>query len=264
MSLKFSVLASGSTGNAMYVETEQQRLLIDAGLSGKKIEQSFQRIGVSPADLDGILVTHEHSDHIKGVGILARRFKLPIYANEKTWKAMEPKLGVIPLELKFPFQRGKTKTFGDLDIESFGVSHDAADPMFFAFRHEGRQLTLLTDTGYVSEQMMDMTKGANSVIFESNHDTDMLRMGKYPWNIKRRILGDEGHVSNVDAGIALAEILRDTKADVYLAHLSLDNNMKELARMTVQQTLEQHDIEVGRQVKLFDTDPSVPTPLKVV
>jgi phosphoribosyl 1,2-cyclic phosphodiesterase len=264
MSLKFSVLASGSTGNAIYVETGKQRLLIDAGLSGKKIEQSFKQIGVSLTDLDGILVSHEHSDHIKGVGILARRYNLPIFANEKTWSAMEKGIGTVPLDQKFSFQRGKVKSFSDLDVESFGVSHDAADPMFFTFHHGGRQLTILTDTGYVSDQMMGITRGSDTIIFESNHDTDMLRMGKYPWTIKRRILGDEGHVSNVDAGIALADILRETKADVYLAHLSLDNNMKELARMTVQQTLEEFDIEVGRQVKLFDTDPVVPTPLKVV
>lgn len=264
MSLKFSVLASGSTGNAIYVETGKQRLLIDAGLSGKKIEQNFKKIGVSIEDLDGILVTHEHSDHIKGVGILARRYKLPIYANEKTWSAMEKGIGAIPLEQKFSFRRGEVKSFLDLDVESFGVSHDAADPMFFTFHHGGRQFTILTDTGYVSDQMMGIAKGSDTVIFESNHDTDMLRMGKYPWTIKQRILGDEGHVSNVDAGIALAEILREKKADVYLAHLSLDNNMKDLARMTVQQTLEEFDIEVGRQVKLFDTDPASPTPLKVV
>lgn len=264
MSLKFSVLASGSTGNAIYVETGNQRLLVDAGLSGKKIEQCFKDIDISPSELDGILVTHEHSDHIKGVGIFARRFNLPIYANEKTWMAMDGMLGTIPLDQKFHFQRGELKTFGDIDVESFGVSHDAADPMFFSFQHNGRKLTILTDTGYVSDRMMGISKGSHSFVFESNHDTDMLRMGKYPWNVKRRILGDEGHVSNTDAGIALAEIIGSTNADVYLAHLSKDNNMKDLARMTVQQTLESHDVEVGRQVKLFDTDPSIPTPLKVV
>ncbi|UTR16556.1 MBL fold metallo-hydrolase [Salipaludibacillus sp. LMS25] len=264
MTLRFSVLASGSTGNAIYVETDKQRLLIDAGLSGKKIEQCFKHINLCPSKLDGILVSHEHSDHIKGVGILARRYNLPIYANEKTWEGMLPSIGTIPLEQKHHFATGTVKTLGDLNVESFGVSHDAADPMFFSFHHEGRQLTILTDTGYVSDRMAGLSKGANSLIFESNHDMDMLRMGKYPWNIKRRILGDEGHVSNVDAGIALADIIKDSKADIYLAHLSLDNNMKDLARMTVQQTLEENDIEVGRQVKLFDTDPYVPTALKVV
>lgn len=264
MSLKFSVLASGSTGNAIYVEANGHKLLVDAGLSGKKIEESFNEIGKSPKDLDGILVTHEHSDHIKGVGVLARRYKLPIFANEKTWRAMEGQIGEISLEQRFHFEVGEVKSFGNLDVESFGVSHDAAEPMFFVFHYEGQKLAILTDTGYVSDRMKGMIKGANTYIFESNHDLDMLRMGKYPWNVKRRILSDEGHVSNEDAGLALADILKDDCANVYLAHLSLDNNMKDLARLTVQQTLEEKGVYVGEQVKLFDTDPYKPTPLRTV
>ncbi|MDG5789433.1 MBL fold metallo-hydrolase [Evansella sp. AB-P1] len=261
MSLRFSVLASGSTGNSVYVETKNQRFLIDAGLSGKKIEECFKKIDISPKELDGIFVTHEHSDHIKGVGILARKYNLPIYANKRTWLAMEKALGEISLDQRFHFEVGEVKTFADLDVESFGVSHDAAEPMFFTFHNNNRKLAIVTDTGYVSERIKGITKGANAFVFESNHDMDMLRMGKYPWNVKRRILGDEGHVSNVDAGLALAEILSDDPADVYLAHLSLDNNMKELAKMTVHQTLEEKGFEIGRQVKLYDTDPFSPTPL---
>ena len=263
MSLKFSVLASGSTGNAIYVEANGKKFLIDAGLSGKKVEECFKQINISPHDLDGILVTHEHTDHIKGAGILARRYELPIFANEKTWKAMEGMLGKIPLDQRYHFEIGEVKSFGGLDIESFGVSHDAVEPMFYVFHYEGQKLAIITDTGYVSERMKGIIKGAGSFIFESNHDTNMLRMGKYPWNIKRRILGDEGHVSNVDAGLALADILGDKQANVYLAHLSLDNNMKDIARMTVQQTLEDKGIDVGKQVKLFDTDPVKPTALTI-
>ncbi|MBU9710901.1 MBL fold metallo-hydrolase [Evansella tamaricis] len=264
MSLRVSVLASGSTGNSIYVETDDQCLLIDAGLSGKKMEQCFEQIKLSPSKLNGILVTHEHSDHVKGVGILARKYKLPIYANTRTWKAMENGLGKIPVEQKFHFETGVTKSFGNIDVESFGVSHDAAEPMFFTFHHNGRKLSIVTDTGYVSERIKGITKGSNSFVFESNHDMDMLRMGKYPWSVKRRILGDEGHVSNVDAAIALSEILTDDPVNVYLAHLSLDNNMKELARMTVHQTLEEKGYEIGKRVKLFDTDPFNPTPLTAV
>lgn len=264
MSFKFSVLASGSTGNAIYVEANGHKVLIDAGLSGKKIEECFREIEKTPKDLDAILVTHEHIDHIKGVGVLARRYNLPIFANARTWKAMEGTIGDIPLDQRFHFEVGETKSFGSLDVESFGVSHDAVEPMFFVFHHEGRKLAVLTDTGYVSERMKGTIKGADTYIFESNHDIEMLRMGKYPWNIKRRILSDEGHVSNEDAGIALADIIKDDCANVYLAHLSLDNNMKDLARMTVQQTLEERGVYVGKQVKLFDTDPYKPTPLRTV
>ncbi|WP_240376287.1 MBL fold metallo-hydrolase [Bacillus piscicola] len=264
MALTFSVLASGSTGNAVYVETEQKRLLIDAGLSGKKMEGLLQQIARSPKELDGILVTHEHSDHIKGVGVLARKYSLPVYANEKTWAAMENNLGTLQSDQKFTFARGSVQTFGDLDVESFGVSHDAADPMFFVFHHEGKKLTLATDMGYVSEQIKGVIRNSDMYIFESNHDMNMLRMGRYPWSVKRRILGDSGHVSNDDAAAALTEVVGERTTRVYLAHLSKDNNMKELARMTVSQILEEHDSGVGHTFHLFDTDPCEATPLTVL
>ena len=129
MPLRFSVMASGSTGNAIYVETDNQKILIDCGLSGKKMGELFSKINRDPSEIDGLLVTHEHSDHIKGLGVFARRYKTPIYANENTWKAMDSALGAIPIEQKFIFKTGSVKTLGDIDIESFGVSHDAAEPM---------------------------------------------------------------------------------------------------------------------------------------
>ncbi|MBU8905787.1 MBL fold metallo-hydrolase [Desertibacillus haloalkaliphilus] len=264
MSLSFSVLASGSTGNAVYVATEKQRLLIDAGLSGKKMDMLFEKAGLDPAQLDGILVTHEHSDHIKGVGIIARKYNVPIYANEKTWNAMEQGLGKIPLDQKFTFAPEQVQTFADLDVESFRVSHDAAEPMFFVFHHQGKKLALATDLGYVSDRIKGTIKDANALIFEANHDTNMLRMGRYPWSVKRRILSDVGHVSNEDAGLALAEVIGDQTSSIYLAHLSKDNNMKDLARLTVKQTLEGKGFQVGDQFHLYDTDPEKPTEIAVV
>jgi len=187
MTFNFSVLASGSTGNAIYVETETHSFLVDAGLSGKQMEKLFNQIERSPKQLNGILVTHEHSDHIKGVGILARKYKLPIYANEKTWKAMEHLIGEIPLDQKFVFPMETVQSFGGLDIESFGVSHDAVEPMFYIFHYGGKKLAIITDTGYVSDRMIGTIKNADYFIFESNHDVEMLRMGNSPCNIKRRI-----------------------------------------------------------------------------
>jgi len=257
-------MASGSTGNAIYVETDNQKLLIDCGLSGKKMEELFKKINREPSELDGLLVTHEHSDHIKGLGVFARRYKTPIYANEKTWRAMEGALGNISLDQKFIFQTGTVKAFGDMDVESFGVSHDAAEPMFFLFRHGGKRLALATDLGYVSDHIKGTIKEADAYILEANHDIQMLLAGRYPWNVKRRILGDSGHISNEDAGQALTEILSDNTKQVYLAHLSKDNNMKELARMSVQQKLEEHGIRTGIHLELFDTDPEIPTKLTAV
>lgn len=255
MTLRFSVLASGSTGNAFYIESNKEKLLVDAGLSGKQMDKLFDEVQVSPADLSGILVTHEHSDHIKGLGIIARKYNLPIYANQKTWNAMERSIGKLSLDQKFVFNMEEVKTFGDIDVESFGVSHDAAEPMFYVFRHGGKKVALVTDLGYVSERIKKTIEGADAYVFESNHDVGMLRMGRYPWSVKRRILGDSGHVSNEDCGLALTDVIDNNTKRIYLAHLSKDNNMKDLARMSVDNILRERGIEV----ELHDTDPLMPT-----
>ncbi|GIP65053.1 putative metallo-hydrolase YycJ [Virgibacillus pantothenticus] len=257
MTLRFSVLASGSTGNAFYIETEREKLLVDAGLSGKQMDRLFAGIDIDPRQLSGILVTHEHSDHIKGLGILARKYQLPIYANEKTWKAMEKSIGKISIDQKFYFHMEEVKTFGDMDVASFGVSHDAVAPMFYTFHHQGKKVALVTDLGYVSDRIKKTVEGADAYIFEANHDVGMLRMGKYPWNVKRRILGDSGHISNEDCGLALADIINNNTQRIYLAHLSLDNNMRDLARMSVDQVLQ----ERGIAIDLLDTYHDKPTPL---
>ncbi|MGM7637485.1 MULTISPECIES: MBL fold metallo-hydrolase [unclassified Bacillus (in: firmicutes)] len=257
--LHFSVLASGSTGNAFYVEADGHSFLVDAGLSGKQMESLFSSIDRDIKNLSGILVTHEHSDHIKGIGVLARKYQLPIYANEKTWQAMDGLIGKVDTEQKFIFEMETVKSFNGLSIESFGVSHDAAEPMFYVFHYQGKKIVLITDTGYVSDRMKGIIKDADAYVFESNHDVQMLRMGRYPWSIKRRILGDFGHVSNEDAALAMCDVIGDRTKRIYLAHLSQDNNMKDLAKMSVTQTLEMKDMPVGEQFELLDTDPKTPT-----
>lgn len=257
MSLRFSVLASGSTGNAFYIESDKGRLLVDAGLSGKQLDRLFSEIHVDPRTLSGILVTHEHSDHIKGLGIIARKYNLPIYANEKTWKAMEKSIGKLATDQKFHFGMGEVRTFGNIDVESYGVSHDAAEPMFYTFHSNNKKVALTTDLGYVSERIKKTIAEADAYIFEANHDVSMLRMSHYPWSIKRRILSDSGHVSNEDCGLALSEVIGNKTKRIYLAHLSQDNNMKELARMSVDNILQ----ERGIHLEIFDTDPIKPTDL---
>lgn len=257
--IRFSILASGSSGNATLVETGDQKILVDCGLSGKKIEGLFEQVGRKMSDLDAILVTHEHVDHIKGLGVIARKYKLPVFANQKTWQAMDSMIGEVNSDQKFHFDMETVKSFGSLQVESFGVSHDAIEPMFYIFHSGDKKFVMITDTGYVSDRMKGHIKGADAYLFESNHDIEMLRMGRYPWNVKRRILGDEGHVSNEDAGIAISEVITDKTKRIYLGHLSKDNNMKDLARMSVSQTLAAQDIIIGTQLELFDTDPAVPT-----
>lgn len=259
--MRFSVIASGSTGNCLYVETDETRLLIDAGLSGKQIEAGLKEIGTAPSSIDALLVTHEHSDHIKGLGVLARRYDLPIYTNSSTWAALDGQIGKITEQQRCILERDDAVDFGDLKVESFGISHDAAEPMGFCIYHRDKKLSLVTDLGYVSQRIKEKIREADAYIFESNHDVEMLRMGSYPWNVKRRILSDVGHLSNETAGETLSEILAGQGEKVYLAHLSLDNNMTDLARLTVQNILQDAGFSLDKEVKLHDTHPYRPTKL---
>ncbi|MGX7394375.1 MULTISPECIES: MBL fold metallo-hydrolase [Carnobacterium] len=262
--LKVSILASGSSGNVTYIESEKKKLLVDSGLSGKKVTELLKKINRDVADLDGILVTHEHRDHVHGVGVLARKYQLDVYANEKTWEAMDPLIGNIKTEQKYIFEMGKTMTIGDIDIESFGVSHDAIAPQFYTFHKNNKRFVMLTDTGYVSDRMRGILANADAYLFESNHDLEMLRMGGYPWHLKQRILGDKGHLSNEDGALALAEIIGDKTKRVYLGHLSKDNNMKELAHLTAESILAEKETGVGEAFAIYDTDPNEPTSLFII
>jgi phosphoribosyl 1,2-cyclic phosphodiesterase len=262
--LKISVLASGSTGNTTYIETPQRKVLVDAGLSGKKIAALMKSINRNLADVDDLLVTHEHSDHCRGVGILARRYHLNVYANQKTWQAMATKVGKIPLEQCHLFEMGATKSFGDLDVESFGVSHDAAAAQFYRLQHHGHSFVILTDTGYVSQKVEGVIKDANGYLIECNHDPQMLQMGSYPWQLKQRILGDTGHLSNEDGADTMIDVLGNHTKKIYLGHLSQDNNVKELAHLTVSSIMKEHDLAVGHDFKVLDTDPNKATVLTVI
>ncbi|GAB2716926.1 MBL fold metallo-hydrolase [Paenibacillus thermoaerophilus] len=241
------------------VANERVKLLVDAGLSAKKMEQLMQERGVSPSELQAILVTHEHSDHIKGVGALARKYDLPVYANEKTWREMERTVGELPEPQRKVLRTGEELWFDGLRVESYGISHDAAEPVGYCFEENGVKLSLATDLGYVSSKVMEKIHDSDVLVLEANHDVDMLRMGRYPWNIKRRILGDKGHLSNEAAGEALCELLSGRTKRVYLAHLSRDHNLMDLARMTVDQLLEQRGVYRTNRVRLMDTYYDRPT-----
>jgi phosphoribosyl 1,2-cyclic phosphodiesterase len=245
MTLRYTILASGSTGNSLLVESEGKRVLVDAGLSAKKIEQLMAERDVKGGELNAIFITHEHSDHIKGVGALARKHDLPVFANEKTWEALNKQLGELAEEQVNVMETGSVAHFGSLQVESFPISHDAAEPVGYCF-HDGEQkLSLTTDLGYVSAKVKEKITDSDAIILESNHDIEMLRMGKYPWNIKRRILGDTGHLSNEAAGEALCEVVTSRTETVYLAHLSRDHNLMDLAKLTVNNILQDKGIETG-------------------
>ena len=254
---KYSILASGSSGNSFYLETPKKKILVDAGLSGKKITSLLSEINRKPEDLDAILITHEHSDHIHGVGVLARKYGMDLYANEKTWQAMENSkyLGKVDSSQKHIFEMGKTKTFGDIDIESFGVSHDAVAPQFYRFMKDDKSFVMLTDTGYVSDRMAGIVENADGYLIESNHDVEILRAGSYAWRLKQRILSDLGHLSNEDGAEAMIRTLGNRTKKIYLGHLSKENNIKELAHMTMVNQLAQADLGVGVDFKVYDTSP---------
>lgn len=254
MGIQCSILASGSTGNAMIVRNGEATLLIDAGLSAKKLDQLLEGRGLKADTIDALLVTHEHADHIKGLGPIARKYKLPIYANAKTWSAMESHVGEIEEHQRQVFETGAMLDFGLLKVESYGISHDAAEPVGYCFYHEDQKLSLATDLGYVSPGVREKIIDSDVLILESNHDIEMLRVGRYPWNIKRRILGDSGHLSNQAAGEALCDLVSERTKRVYLAHLSQDHNLLDLARLTVNNILEEHGLlQKNKKLKLMDT-----------
>ncbi|BBH23419.1 MBL fold hydrolase [Paenibacillus baekrokdamisoli] len=261
MGLRFTVLASGSTGNATIVQSDSATVLVDVGLSAKKLEELMRERGVAGHHVDAIVVTHEHSDHIKGLGAFARKFDLPIYANEATWGALERHVGTIAPEKRVIMETGEELTFGSLRTTSYAISHDAAEPVGYVFDEDGVKLSLATDLGYVSDKVRRMIEDSDVLVLESNHDVEMLRMGRYPWNIKRRILSDIGHLSNEAAGEALCQLLTDRTKRVYLAHLSLDHNQMDLAKLTVNSILESNGFFFKKdEFPLRETYHDRPTP----
>lgn len=260
MGVRFSVLASGSTGNSVVVANDETKVLIDAGLSAKKIEQLLAMHEVAASELDAVFVTHEHADHIKGLGAFSRKHGLPIYANGATWEELDRLIGEIDTANRRVIDTGTAVELKSLTVQSYGISHDAAEPVGYCFYHKDEKLGLATDLGYMSEKVKEQLQNCDALILESNHDIEMLRMGKYPWNIKRRILSDLGHLSNEAAGEALLDLIGPRMKRVYLAHLSRDHNLLDLARMTVAGVLEQNGVKPGENgPKLFDTYHDRPT-----
>ena len=243
MELRFAPLFSGSSGNAIYVGTDRTNLLIDAGVSGSRVLDELKTVGVNPSDLDGILVTHEHSDHIKGVGVLARKLRVPIYATEGTWAGMEAKLGKISLNQQAIIQTESPFYIGDLDITAFPTPHDALEPCGFAFSNGCARFAIATDIGYAREGWMKYILGADAVLLEANYDPDMLTAGSYPFELKKRILSRKGHLSNDDAGVVAAKLVQSGAKQIILGHLSKENNFPELALRTVELILRQNGID---------------------
>ena len=244
MAFVFAPLFSGSSGNALYVQLDDTCILVDAGLPGKRITEEMQKAGADISRLGAIFVTHEHLDHIAGVGVLMRKYKIPVYATEPTWQAMESKIGRIPGDLVRCIEPGCPLQIGSLQINPFSIPHDAAGPVGYAFEGGGRKLAIATDVGCIEQNWMDAVAGADMLLLESNHDVDMLRAGKYPYDLKMRILGKRGHLSNDDAGTAAAQLCARGVKQILLGHLSGENNFPELAWESVAMHLRQAGVDI--------------------
>lgn len=248
--VKFCSLFSGSSGNALFIGTEKTKLLIDAGLSGKRILEALCSIGENPAELSAILISHEHIDHVRGAGIISRKQDVPIYANEATWCAMEFGLGPVKLENKVCFCTGDEFEIGDICVRPFLIPHDAAEPVGYNFFAEGKRITTATDIGHMNKELLSYIEGNDLMLLESNHDVEMLRVGPYPWSLKKRIMGDHGHLSNEMAAKVIAYLAEKGCRNFILGHLSHENNFPELAYQTTYNALTEKQIAVGGDVLL--------------
>lgn len=233
--MDFCSIASGSSGNCIYVGSDSASVLVDAGISGRRIEAGLNSIERKTAEVDGILITHEHSDHIQGLGVVARKHHIPIYATGGTIEAIREKggLGKIDESLFHEIVPDESFQIKDLKILPFMISHDAAEPVAYRVFHGKQSVGVITDLGEYSDYTVNHLKELDAVLVEANHDINMLQVGRYPYYLKQRILGRKGHLSNENAGRLLCEILHDKMKAVLLGHLSKENNYEELAFETV-------------------------------
>ncbi len=254
VSVQFTILGSGSSGNCAYLETPGARILIDAGFSGRQIRQRLASIGRSPETLTAILVTHEHIDHIQGLGVIASKLDVPVYCNRLTREAAE---GILECRLKASiFQTGASFEVGDVTVDTFSVPHDAYDPVGFLLRTPAGDLGFLTDLGHATKLVQERVRAAQLLVLEANHDVKLLQEDtKRPWATKQRILSRHGHLSNDAAATVAADLASERLRRIYLGHLSRDCNRPELARKTVASRL----AEIGaNHIEVENTSQEVP------
>ena len=250
--IEIHILASGSTGNAALFQFGSTSILIDAGISARRIANGLKAVGSDVRAIDAILLTHEHSDHIKGVEVLARRFQIPVYSRAKTWERL-------PFRDNIPGRccclLDDTMKIGPVDLECFRISHDAVDPVGFTFHYRQRKLAFATDVGSITKTVVDALSGADVAVLEANHDREMLAKGPYPGFLKQRISSGRGHLSNDHSARILAQIKMKPGLRVFLAHLSQQNNRPDIAEDTVARYLRKQGCDVGREIIMHQTHP---------
>ncbi len=230
---KFCSLYSGSSGNSLFIQTPSTKILIDAGESAKKIEAALNSIDVNPQDIDGILVTHEHCDHIKGLGTLSKKFHIPVYANLQTWEAMPDIANKVTAENQNNFLINQSFDIGELQVLPFSIPHDAANPCGFNIFYKNQKISIATDIGHIDSRIIKSLEGSSFILLESNYDPNVLKCSRYPYSLKQRIAGPNGHLSNEAAGKTVSYLMNSGLKNVLLGHLSKENNFPELAYKTV-------------------------------
>lgn len=233
--MRLCSIASGSSGNCIYVGSDATHLLVDVGISGKKAEAGLNGLGLTGCDIDGILVTHEHSDHIAGLGVLCRKYEIPIFATKGTIQAILKNGGKNAPEpsLFHEIESDGKLIIKDLAVSPMRISHDAAEPVAYRIGYGAKRVAVCTDLGIYNDYTVECLKGMDALLLEANHDVNMLQVGPYPYYLKQRILGSRGHLSNENAGRLLSRILHDNLKAIVLGHLSKENNMPELAYESV-------------------------------
>lgn len=250
MPLKFCSFASGSSGNCYMVRYGETALLVDAGISGKRIFEGMERTGTPLEQLEAVLVTHEHIDHVKSLPIVTRKApNVKVYANKATWENIDRKVAE---DKKAYFTTGEDFYIGKILVRPFPISHDAAEPVGFSLYADGSQISIVTDTGHITEEIFSEITEADLLVLEANHEVEVLQMCSYPYQTKRRILGDKGHLSNVTAGKCICRLMeaKDKARRILLGHLSNQNNEPELAKMTIGNILMEEDIYIGDRLKM--------------
>lgn len=237
---QFCSLYSGSTGNSSIVQSNKTKILVDVGESAKKIAEALASINVNPFSIDAILITHEHSDHVKGLAVFSKKYNVPVYANIETWNAMQKYKEKLNEENIKTFTFNKFK-IGDIEVNPFPIPHDAANPCGFNLFHDNKKMSIATDIGHMSKEIITNLSDSSFLLLEANYEPEILKCSSYPYMLKERIKGPNGHLSNSDAGKTISYLVDHGLNQVMLGHLSKENNFPELAYKTVVEELIEHN-----------------------
>ncbi|MEA3423959.1 MAG: MBL fold metallo-hydrolase [Bacillota bacterium] len=251
MALNYCSIASGSSGNCHFVSSDKAKILLDFGMSHRYVKKALEEIGENIESIESVFITHEHSDHVKGLKTFLKKHEIPVYMNECTYEKAKGKIREEDLYKIIITDKNINMIIGDIKIVNFDISHDAAHPTGYSFACEDKKLSIVTDIGVITDEIISVLDDSNFLVIEANHDVNMVMFGAYPYYLKRRILSDVGHLSNDDAAETVLRVFKKgILKNVVLAHLSKENNIPELAQLTVKKYLEDHGVDTESDINL--------------